>query len=143
MRGNTVSLAGNCTIDPEEYYTPTGKVIFSFSVAWNDRRKDDSGEYQDIAHFFNCKAFTTEGQANIIRQNLHKGSKVAIIDGHITQERWDKNGQTQSKVVIIVDDPISGMVVQPRTTDRQQHQSPPQKGPQSPQVALYDEDIPF
>lgn len=118
MRGNSVTLFGNVTADPDEHFTQTGKVIINFTVAWNDRRKDASGDYVDKPSFFNCKAFCSEAQAQIVRLNLVKGAKVAI-EGHLTQESWEIDGKKNSKVVVIVDDPISGMVVQSKSQGAQ------------------------
>ena len=119
MRGNSVTLFGNITADPDEHFTKDGKVIISFTVAWNDRRKDANGGYVDKPSFFNCKCFCSEAQAQIVRLNLVKGAKVAI-EGHLTQESWEIDGKKNSKVVVIVDDPIGGMVVKGKSQSAQQ-----------------------
>ena len=111
MRGNNINIVGNIANDPEEFTTQGGMTIFNFSLAWNDRRKDSSGEWKDVANFFTCKAFCSENQAQIVKLGLYKGAKVAIIDGELHQETWEKDGKKQSKVIIKVTDPISGMVV--------------------------------
>ena len=136
MRGNTVNLMGNITADPDEHFTSTGKVIISFTLAWNDRRKDtNTGDYVDKPSFFNCKCFCSEAQAQIVRLNLVKGAKVAI-EGHLTQESWEIDGKKNSKVVVIVDDPISGMVVQGKSQNAQ-------RKPAETHNDMYSDDLPF
>ena len=55
--------------------------------------------------------FITFKQAKAEGGQIKKGAKCAIVDGHIEQQRWTKDGQNRSKVVIIVDDPIGGLVL--------------------------------
>ena len=136
MKGNNVNIAGNITNEPEEYAIPGGTTIFNFNIAWNERRKDANGEWKDVANFFTCKAFCTDNQAQIVKREIHKGAKVAIIDGELHQESWEKDGKKQSKVIIKVTDPIGGMVVKGKSQSAQQK-------PAETHNDTYSEDCPF
>ena len=52
MSFNKIIIVGNLGRDPELRYTPQGTAVCNFSMATNDRRKDKSGEFQDITTWF-------------------------------------------------------------------------------------------
>jgi single-strand DNA-binding protein len=97
---NTVTLVGRLTRDVELKYTSGGFAIAALSLAQNQRRK--KGEHwEDEAHFFDCKMLGKRAES--VAQYLTKGKQVAIR-GTLQQERWEKDGQKRSKVVVLVDD---------------------------------------
>lgn len=88
----TVSLVGNLTGDPELRFTNSGKPLASFSVACNERYKDQAtGEWKDgDTTFINVVAWRN-GQA--INDTLGRGSKVMIV-GTLKQRNYEtKDGQ--------------------------------------------------
>ena len=89
---NTVAIIGNLTKDPEIRYTPGGMAVLNFSLAVNEIRKGEK-----IAHFFNVTVW--DKTAENCNQYLSKGSKVGV-EGFLQQQRWEKDGQPQSKVII-------------------------------------------
>lgn len=93
---NTVCLIGNLTRDPEVRYTQAGMPITSFGIAFNGRRKEGD-QWVDHPHFFDVKAWGERFER--LAEHLAKGSKVGIT-GTLEQERWEKDGQNRSKVVI-------------------------------------------
>jgi single-strand DNA-binding protein len=95
---NRVELTGNLTRDSETKYTSGGLAILSFSIAVNRSVKDGDGWKQE-ASFFDCKAF---GKIAEWRSGLTKGQAV-LVAGELRQERWEKDGQSHSKVVIIAE----------------------------------------
>ena len=99
---NKVFLSGNLTRDPEERMTKGGMAVLSFSVAVNERRKNQAtGEWEDVPNFFDCTMFGK--RASSVAQYLSKGSKVAI-EGRLRWSQWEKDGQKRSKVDVTVDD---------------------------------------
>lgn len=111
MRGNTVSIKGNVTRDAEVRSTASGRIIAAFGVAWNKSVKTDNG-YVDRPNFIDAKCWMSDRQDQVISPQIRKGAPIAIIDGHLEQERWeDEHGNKHSRVVIMVDDPISGMMI--------------------------------
>ena len=70
-------------------------TICKFSIACNDNRKKDK------THFFDCVSFGKQGE--IINQYFGKGSRIYVF-GFLNQDSWkDKEGKTQSRVVLKLD----------------------------------------
>jgi single-strand DNA-binding protein len=88
---NQVFLIGRLTRDPETRYS-SSTVICKFSIANNSGRDE-----KDVS-FFNIVTFGKT--AEMCQQYLSKGKQVAIV-GRLSQNRWEKDGQTRSKVEII------------------------------------------
>lgn len=84
---NSVNLIGRLTKDPE-IKDVAGKMVCNFTVAVNG--------YNTVA-FINCVAW--EKLAEVSAKYLKKGSKVAVV-GSIVQQRWEKEGKTNSKTEI-------------------------------------------
>jgi single-strand DNA-binding protein len=95
---NHVQITGNLTRDSETKYTPGGLAILTFSLAVNRSVKQGDGWKQE-ASFFDCKAF---GKIAEWRSGLTKGQAV-LVAGELRQERWEKDGQSHSKVVIVAE----------------------------------------
>ena len=95
---NTAVVAGNLTRDAELKYTKNSYAICEFAVACNDSRKNANGEYEDVASFFDCTLFGKRAEA--LTKYLVKGQSV-MVQGRLEQQRWEKDGQKRSKVVII------------------------------------------
>ena len=88
-----VMLIGNFGRDPEVKYTQQGTAIAQFSVATTERWKDKGGELQEHTEWFAVKAFGR--LAEIVGENLHKGSRV-YLEGRKRTESWDDK-QTGAK----------------------------------------------
>jgi len=87
-------LVGRLTRDMELRYTDGGFCIGSFSIAVGEKRKSE-----DVSHFFDC---TLLGDiAGKLSQYLTKGKQVAITYA-LQQDRWEKDGQKNSKVKLLV-----------------------------------------
>jgi single-strand DNA-binding protein len=96
---NAVVLVGRLTRDSEMRYTNGGMAICSFSIAVNHSKR--SGEqWTEEASFFDITMFGKMAEA--VQQYLVKGKQVAV-QGKLRQDRWEKEGQSRSKVVIIAD----------------------------------------
>lgn len=91
MSFNKIILVGNLGRDPELRYTPQGDAVCSFSIATNERKKDKSGEFQDITTWF--KVTLWRRQAENASKYLSKGSPV-YIEGRLQVEEWtDRDGK--------------------------------------------------
>ena len=88
-----VMLIGNLGRDPEVKYSQQGTAIAQFSVAATERWKDKGGEPQEHTEWFAVKAFNR--LAEIVGENLHKGSRV-YLEGRKRTESWDDK-QTGAK----------------------------------------------
>lgn len=102
MSINNVNISGNLVRDSELRQTNSGFSILGFSVAVNDRMKNQqTGEWEDHPNFIDCTLFGS--RAEKLAGYLVKGVKVAV-NGKLRQSTWEKDGQKRSKIEIIVDD---------------------------------------
>jgi single-strand DNA-binding protein len=91
MSFNKITLVGNLGRDPELRYTPQGTPVCNISIATNERRKDKTGEMQDITTWFRV---TLWGRlAETASQYLTKG-RMVYIEGRLHVEEWtDRDGK--------------------------------------------------
>ena len=144
MNINTAIVTGNLTRDPELRQTASGTSVLQFSVAVNDRVKEN-GEWTDRANYIDCTMFGT--RADSLSKMLHKGSKVAV-QGKLHWSSWEKNGEKRSKVEIW---PDTVELLTPRNQGQQGQNFAPQKDMGTVQaeqdfgvtMELYEDDIPF
>lgn len=132
MSVNQVAITGNLTMAPELRATQGGTAVLSFGIAVNDRRKNASGQWEDVPNFFECVTFGN--RATALSDILTKGMKVAIA-GKLHYSSWEKDGQKHSKVDIIANE-----------IELMQNRKPPQEQDyQQPQQAqyVYTDDLPF
>jgi single-strand DNA-binding protein len=85
MSFNKIIIVGNLGRDPELRYTPQGIAVCSFTMATNEKRKDKSGELQDITTWFRITLWRQ--QAENAAKYLTKGSPV-YIEGRLKIEEW-------------------------------------------------------
>jgi single-strand DNA-binding protein len=94
---NHVILIGRLTRDAELKYTSGGMAVCKFAIAVNKRRKQGE-QWVEEANFFDIVLWGRSGET--LNQYLVKGKQVAV-EGELHQNRWEKDGQTQSKVEIV------------------------------------------
>ena len=96
MSLNSVNVMGNLTRDPELKYTQSVKSFCTLSIA-NNRIYTRNGEKVSEVSYFDVEVW------GVIAENcskyLSKGSGI-IVEGRLKQDRWEKEGKTQSKVRI-------------------------------------------
>lgn len=97
---NFVCLSGRLTKDVEFKAIGQSTLIIG-SIAVNRSEKKD-GEWKDVASFFNFKTWSkTEKQIEFYKSVFVKGAKV-LINGSLSMESWEKDGQKQSRIIIDV-----------------------------------------
>ncbi len=96
MSLNSVNMMGNLTRDPEIRYTPAGKAVCNLSIA-NNRVYTKNGEKVQEVSFFDVEVWGA--MAENCTKYLKKGSGI-IVEGRLRQDRWEKDGKTQSRVRI-------------------------------------------
>jgi len=94
---NSVTIVGNLTRDAELKSTSGGMAVCKFSVAVNRRVKKGDG-WETEAGFSDVNLWGR--QAESLGRYLTKGKQVGIA-GELRQERWQQDGQTRSKVLIV------------------------------------------
>ena len=97
---NTTTQVGRLTRDAETKYTGGGMCIAEFSLA-NNYRKKSGDEWIDEVNYFDVVLFGKRAEA--LAQYLTKGTQLAV-SGSLRQDRWEKDGQKRSKVVIVAND---------------------------------------
>lgn len=92
------SLSGNLTRDPEMRFTQSGRPVTSFSVAVNERVKnEETGEWEDTEpEFFNCTAWGQ--QAENVAEYLTKGTRIVAV-GYF-QDRTFTNKRTGERQTV-------------------------------------------
>jgi len=93
---NKVIIVGYLGRDPELRYTPNNTAVCNFSVATTERRKDRSGEFQDVTTWFNVSVWGNRAES--VNQYLSKG-KLVYIEGRLTQREYqDRDGNTRTSL---------------------------------------------
>lgn len=149
MSINRVIISGNLTRDPELRQTAGGLPVLGFSVAVNDRRKNQqTGEWEDYPNFVDCTMFGA--RADSVARFLGKGAKVAI-EGKLRWSQWESDGQKRSKLEVIVDElefmsrsnaNQASTQASPQPQDTSAYQAM-QEISGGAEVPVYDSDIPF
>ena len=98
---NLVVLEGHLTKNAELSYLQTGTAICKFAIANNKSKKNQAGEYESIASFFDVELWGPYAQA--IAPHLTKGRHVTI-QGRLSQDRWEKDGKTNSRIKVTADE---------------------------------------
>ena len=93
---NNITLVARLVRDMETKFTSGGMAIGTFSVAVGKRVKKGES-WEDYTSFFDCKCFGKT--AENLAQYMVKGKQVAIT-GELNQDRWQKDGETKSRVLI-------------------------------------------
>lgn len=96
MSLNSVNIMGNLTRDPEMKYIPSGKAVCSLSIA-NNRVYTKNGEKVTEVSYFDVEVWGLA--AENCAKYLTKGAGI-IVEGRLRQDRWEKDGKTQSRVRI-------------------------------------------
>lgn len=97
---NTVAISGNLTRDPVSKTLPSGTTVAELGIAVNRSRKGEDGEWTDEVSYFDVSVFGNF--ADLCDRKLRKADGVAI-QGRLEQQRWEKDGEKRSKVVVIAE----------------------------------------
>ena len=103
MTGNTITITGNLTRDPELRFTPNGQATTSFGIAVNRRWQDrQSQEWLESTSFFDVVAWRE--LAENATESLARGTRVTVT-GRLEQRSWETaEGDKRSKVEINAED---------------------------------------
>jgi single-strand DNA-binding protein len=102
MSGNSVTIVGNVTRDPELRFTPSGQANARLGVAVNRRWQDrNSGEWNEATSFFDVICW--RDLAENVSDSIKKGTRV-IVTGRLEQRSWEQEGNKRSAVEIIADE---------------------------------------
>ena len=98
--GNTVSLIGNVTRDPELRFTPSGSAVATFGIAVNRRWQNrQSNEWEEAVSFFDVVCWRE--LAENVSESISKGTRL-IVTGRLEQRSWDnQEGEKRSPAGLI------------------------------------------
>ncbi|MBW3667648.1 MAG: single-stranded DNA-binding protein [Actinobacteria bacterium] len=101
--GNSVTLVGNVTRDPELRFTPSGQATASFGLAVNRRWQNrQSGEWEEAVSFFDVVCWRE--MAENVSESLSRGSRV-VVTGRLEQRSWEtQEGEKRSKIEVVADE---------------------------------------
>ena len=140
---NCVVLVGRLVDDADLKYTKDGMAVSKFRLASNfyqGREKEDGVSFFDVTSWGK--------QAEGLNQYLTKGKRIGV-QGELRQERWEKDGQKQSRVTITAQS-IQLLDSKEATEQKPQQQKQAQPAPkreEAPRFAgpeeFQDDSIPF
>ena len=80
-------------------YVGNGQARANVSIAVN-RSKKEGDQWVDEVNYFNITIWGKT--AENLKPYLTKGKQICV-EGHLKQDRWEKDGQKQSRVSIVAD----------------------------------------
>ncbi len=133
-------------------YLPNGTARANVSIAVNRSRKGADGSWSDEVSYFDITIWGKT--AENLKPFLQRGKQIAV-DGYLKQDRWEKDGKTNSRVVIQANTVQllggkgdgAGSTADaggaPRFQPRPQSGGPVNDIPYTPDDGGFPEDIPF
>src|SRR5262245_50800000 len=95
---NKIMIVGYLGRDPEIRYTPQGQAVCNFSIATTEKRKDNTGDAQEITTWFRVTLWGR--QAEVANQYLAKGRQV-YIEGRLRQNEYtDREGNRRTTLEV-------------------------------------------
>ena len=89
---------GNLTRDIELRYTQSGLAVTDVTIAVNDRRRNQAGEWIEETTFVDVTLWGR--QAEVAGEYLGKGSPI-FIEGRLKLDTWETEGQKRSKLRVV------------------------------------------
>ena len=125
--GNSVTLVGNITRDPELRFTPSGAANATFGLAVNRRWQNrQTNEWEEAVSFFNVVCW--RDLADNAAESLSKGMRV-IVTGRLEQRSWETDqGEKRSVVEIVADELGPSLRWATAKVERTERRSPDEGG---------------
>ena len=95
---NRVVLMGNITSEIDLRYTQSETAVCDVSLAVNDRRKNQAGEWVEETTFVDVTLWGRT--AEVAAEYLGKGSPI-LIEGRLKLDTWETDGQKRSKLKVV------------------------------------------
>ena len=96
---NRIIAIGRLTQDAKVDFIPSGTAKSEISIAVNCSVKK-GGNWVDEVSFFGVTIWGKTAQN--LEQYLKKGTQICV-EGFLRQDRWEKDGQKQSRVSIVAE----------------------------------------
>ena len=143
---NKVLLIGRLGRDPEVRYMPNGEAVANFSIATDEKWKDQSGQQQTRTEWHNITMYRR--LAEIAGQYLKKGSQV-YIEGRIQSRKYTGKDGIERTAYDIIASEMKMLGGNSNTSDGQSQEAAKQPKRQTQESSQatpqndIDNDIPF
>lgn len=98
----TMTATGRLIDDPELRYSAAGNAVARLRLAFNARKKDDSGNWTDGDSFFVTGTLFGES-AEHAAESLTRSMEV-VVSGRLRTEKWEsKEGEKRSATALLID----------------------------------------
>jgi single-strand DNA-binding protein len=136
-----VQIIGNVGRDPEQRYTQQGNMMVSFSVAVNNRRRNQDGSFSDETEWYRVTA--TGRTAEVCQQYVTKGTQI-FVEGRLRVDRWTgQDGQPRYTLDVFASD-VTLLGSRQREGGEPTDAATPARGRPAPEADHSDlEDLPF
>lgn len=103
MSGNTTTLIGNVTREPELRYTSSGQAVANFGLAVNKRWQNrQTQEWEEKVSFFDVVCWRE--LAENVSESLPRGARV-VVTGELEQRSWEtQDNEKRSKIEVKADE---------------------------------------
>lgn len=150
---NKVVLVGRLGQNPEQRAIPSGTAVTNFSVATNETRKNQNGEYIDTTEWHRCVSF---GKIAEYIGNYFTKGRLVYVEGRLRTRKWnDKSNVTHYTTEIMVDTAMlldraqqsggggGGGVYAPAQNNKPAPVAAPVAAPVEPSMPENEEELPF
>lgn len=98
----TMTGVGRLTAEPELRFSPNGTAVAKVNLAFNARKRDDSGNWVDgDSYFVNGTLFKKD--AENAAESLTKGMEV-VVSGRLKTRQWETDGgEKRSMQELLID----------------------------------------
>lgn len=98
----TLSGVGRLTGDAELRFTPSGTAVAKVPLAFNQRKKDENGNWVDGENFFITGTLFNKAAENAA-ETYTKGMEV-VVSGRMKTRQWDTDqGEKRSMPELLID----------------------------------------
>ena len=101
---NRVMLVGHLGKDPDIKYTPKGTAFANFSMATNESRKNDKGDWNDHTEWHRVVLWGKT--AEFAEQYIKKGSML-LVEGRLQTRNWEDKDKAKHYVTEVVGERIT------------------------------------
>lgn len=109
MSVNKVILVGNVGREPEVRSMGNGNEVASFSIATSDSWRDkQTGEKREKTEWHNIVVYS-QGLVNVIKNYIHKGSKL-YIEGSLQTRKWADNSGVERRTTEVIIQGYNGTI---------------------------------
>ena len=101
---NHIILQGRLKKSAEVKYTRQDFCVVSFTIASNENHKNGY-QWEKRPNYIDCT--WTGNYAKALAESMTKGREV-FLEGSLHQDRWEKDGQKQSRMIVKVTNLVPG-----------------------------------